>query len=125
MECSTSSISANNGKVFIFSVKLYRGVFHPIIFSLMVNFSSLRGWEVNWPPTSHVAVLYVCGDWSHCLTHCCILCVGTGHVALRIAVYCVWELVTLPDVLLYTVCGNWSCCLMCCCILCVGTGHIA
>ena len=44
-----------------------------------------------WPPTGHVAVIYVCGDWSHC----CILCVGTGHIA----VYYVWELVTLPDVL--------------------------
>ena len=83
-EYSTLSISANNGKVFVFLVKLYRGVFHPINFSLMVNFSSLWSWEGNWSPTGHllVALLYsMCGDWSHC----CILCVGTGHVALRIA----------------------------------------
>ena len=108
-----------------------------------------------WPPTGHIAVLYVCGDWLHCLTCCCILYVGTGHVAWCIAVYCMWELVTLPDALLYIVlwelvtlpdgiavycmwelvalpdtllyivCGNWSCCLTHCCILCVGAGHVA
>ena len=73
--------SRKNVKVFVFLVKLYRGVFHPINFSFMVNFSSLWGWEGNWLPTGHIAVLNVCGDWSHCLTHCCILCVGTGCVA--------------------------------------------
>ena len=101
-ECSTLSFSANNGKVFVFLVKLYRGVFHLIVFSLMVNFSSLWGWEGNWSPTGHlmVALLYfMCGDWSHCLTHCCILCVGTGCLARRIAIYYVWELVMLPDTL--------------------------
>ena len=37
-ECSTLLISANNGKAFIFLVKLYRGVFHLIDFSqIMVN----------------------------------------------------------------------------------------
>ena len=88
VECSTLSISANNGKVFVFLVKLYRGVFHPINFSLLVNFSSLWGWEGNWSPTGCllVTLLY-------------FMCVGTGHVAWRIAAYCVWELVTLPDVL--------------------------
>ena len=52
-----------------------------------------------WLPTGHIAVFYVwglvtlpdtlpdallyimCGNWSHCLMHCCILCVGTGHIA--------------------------------------------
>ena len=118
MECSTLLFSANNGKVFVFLVKLYRGVFHLIDFSLIVNYSSLWGWEGDWSPTGHVAVFYVwglvtlpdallylmCGNWSHCLTCCCILCVGTD----RIAVYYVWELVTLPDALLYIMCGNWS-----------------
>ena len=66
VECSTLSFSANNGKVFIFLVKLYSGVFHPINFSLMVNFLSLQGWEGDWPPTGHVAVFNV---W------------GLGHVA--------------------------------------------
>ena len=49
-------ISAKNGKVFVFLVKLYRGVFHLIIFSLMVNFSSLWGWEGDWSPTGHLLV---------------------------------------------------------------------
>ena len=123
-ECSTLSISAKNGKVFIFLVKLYRGVFHLIIFSLMVNFSSLWGWEGDWSPTGCLLVMLLyfrCGDWSCCLMCCCILCVGTGHIA----VYYVWELVMLPDALLYIMCGNWSCCLTHCCILCVGTGCIA
>ena len=99
VESSTLLISANNGKVFVFLVKLYRGVFHPINFNFMVNFSSLWGWEGNWSPTGHllVTLLY-------------FMCVGTGCIA----VYCVWELVTLPDVLLYIVCGNWSHCLMHC-----------
>ena len=102
-ECSTLSISTNNGKVFVFLVKLYSGVFHPINFNLMVNFSSLWGWEGNWSPTGHllVTLLY-------------FMCVGTGCIAWRIAVYYVWELVALPDVLLYIMCGNWSHCLMCC-----------
>ena len=56
VECSTLSFSANNGKVFIFLVKLYNGVFHLIDFSLTVNFLSLRGWEGDWPPTGHIAV---------------------------------------------------------------------
>ena len=84
VECSTLSISAKNGKVFIFLVKLYSGVFHLIDFSLMVNFLSLWGWEGDWPPTGCilVALLYfMCGDWSHWRMHCCILCVGTGHIA--------------------------------------------
>ena len=81
VECSTLSISANNGKVFVFLVRLYSGVFHLIDFSLMVNFSSLWGWEGDWSPTGCIAVFYV------------------------------WGLVTLPDVLLYIMCGNWSRCL--------------
>ena len=127
-ECSTLSFSANNRKVFVFLVRLYRGVFHLIDFSLMVNFSSLWGWEGDWSPTGHVAVIYVwglvalpdtllyimCGNQSCCLMHCCILCVGTGHVAWCVAVYYVWELVALPDALLYIMCGNWSRCLMHC-----------
>ena len=60
-------------------------VFHPINFSLVVKlFKSvgLGGQLVTyWPPTGCVAVLYVCGDRSHCLMHCCILYVGTGHIA--------------------------------------------
>ena len=83
-ECSTLSISAKYGKVFIFLVKLYRGVFHLIDFSLMVNFLSLQGWEGDWSPTGHIAVFYV------------------------------WGLVALPDALLYIMCGNWSHCLMHC-----------
>ena len=69
-ECSTLLISANNGKVFVFLVKFYRGVFHLIDFSLMVNFSSLWGWEGNWSPTGCllVTLLY-------------FMCVGTGRVA--------------------------------------------
>ena len=108
VECSTLSFSANNGKVFVILVKLYRGVFHLIVFqqimekcfvylvklysgvfhlivfSLMVNFSSLWGWEGDWSPTGHVAIFYV------------------------------WGLVMLPDALLYIMCGNWSHCLMHC-----------
>ena len=80
VECSTLLFSAKNGKVVVFLVKLYSGVFHPIDFSLMVNFSSLWGWEGDWSPTGHIAVFYV------------------------------WGLVTL----LYIMCGNWSCCLMHC-----------
>ena len=61
MECSTLLISAKNGKVFVFLVKLYSGVFQLIIFSLMVNFLSLWGWEGDWSPTGHIAVFYVWG----------------------------------------------------------------
>ena len=41
--------------------------------------------------TGHLLATY----WSCC----CILCVGTGCIAWHIAVYYVWELVTLPDML--------------------------
>ena len=85
MECSTLSISANNGKVFVFLVKLYSGVFPPYQFQSYGELFKFVGLGeqlvIYWPPTGHIAVLYVCGDWSHCLVHCCILCVGTGHVA--------------------------------------------
>ena len=84
VECSTLLFSANNGKVFVFLVKLYSGVFHPINFSLMVNFSSLWGWQGNWSSTGHLLVMLLY-----------FMCVGTG----RIAVYYVWELVALPDTL--------------------------
>ena len=104
-ECSTLSISANNGKVFVFLVKLYRGVFHPINFSLMVNFSSLWGWEGNWSPTGCLLVMHCCTlcVWGLVTLpgmRCCILCVGTGRIA-----WCM---------LLYIMCGNWLCCLTCC-----------
>ena len=72
-ECSTLSFSAKNGKVFIFLVRLYRGVFHPIVFSLMVNFLSLQDWEGDWSPTGCLLVTllyFMCGDWSCCLMHC-------------------------------------------------------
>ena len=64
--------SAKNGKVFIFLVKLYKRVFHPNIFSLMVNFLSLWGWEGDRSPTGCQLVTlpyFMCGDWSHCLMH--------------------------------------------------------
>ena len=60
-ECSTLLISAKNGKVFVFLVKLYRGVFHLIIFSLRVNLLSLQGWEGDWSPTGCLAIFYVWG----------------------------------------------------------------
>ena len=61
VEYSTLLFSANNGKVFVLLVKLYRGVFHPIIFSLTVNFLSLQGWEGDWSPASHIAIFFVWG----------------------------------------------------------------
>ena len=70
VECSTLLFSANNGKVFVFLVKLYSGVFHPINFSLLVNFSSLSGWEGNWSPTGHLLVMLLY-----------FMCVGTGCIA--------------------------------------------
>ena len=64
-ECSTLTFSAKNGKVFIFLVKLYKRVFHPNIFSHMVNFLSLWGWESDWSPTGqpngHVSLFHVWG----------------------------------------------------------------
>ena len=36
-ECSTLSFSANNGKVFVFLVKLYSGVFHLIQFQQIME----------------------------------------------------------------------------------------
>ena len=71
--CSTLMFSANSGKVFIFLVKLYKRVFHPNVFSHMVKFSSLWGWEGNWSPTGHQLVTlpyFMCGDWLHCMKHC-------------------------------------------------------
>ena len=53
--------SAKNGKLFAILVKLYRGVFHPNILSLTVNFLSLWGWEGDWSLTGHVAIFYVWG----------------------------------------------------------------
>ena len=43
--------SAKTGKVFVYLVKLYKRVFHPNVFSHMVNFSSPWGWESDWSPT--------------------------------------------------------------------------
>ena len=60
-KCSNLTFSAKNGKVFIFLVKLYKRVFHPNIFSHMVNFLSLWGWEGDWSPTGHIALFYVWG----------------------------------------------------------------
>ena len=60
-ECSTLTFSTKNGKVFIFLVKLYKRVFHPNIFSHMVNFLSLWGWEGDWSPTGQIALFYVGG----------------------------------------------------------------
>ena len=62
--------SAKNGKVFVFVVKFYKRVFHPNIFSHMLNFSSLWGWEGDWLPTGHQLVTFpyfMFGDWSHCM----------------------------------------------------------
>ena len=78
--------SAKNGKVFIFLVKLYKRVFHPNIFSHMVNFLSLWGWEGDWSPTSHQLVTlpyFMCGDWSHCMTHCLSILHGVLSADIR------------------------------------------
>ena len=74
-ECSTLTFSEKNGKVFVFLVKLYKRVFHPNIFSHMVNFLSLWGWESDWSPTGCQMVAYFL-----------ISCLGTGcmlHDVLR------------------------------------------
>ena len=53
--------SAKNGKVFVFLVKLYKRVFHPNVFSHMLIFLSLWGWESDWSPTGHVSLFHVWG----------------------------------------------------------------
>ena len=92
-ECSTLSISAKNGKVFIFLVKLYSASVPPYWFQSYgepFEFAGLGGWlAAYWSPTGHVAVFYV---WE------------TSHIAWHVAVYYVWELVALPDALLYIMC---------------------